>query len=457
MTSCPSPENLERLLAEALPADLVAAVNSHLRDCTRCQTLLDDLSDSARLKGWSVYAHAPAPLVDEGLAWQRLLRKLETDQENCGESTTLGGDSSLPVLGPAAEAGDLGTLGAYRVQAKLGHGGMGIVFRGYDPALERTVALKVLRPDRADPKARQRLVREAQLAASFRHDNVVHVYAVVDPPDGLPYLVMEYLSGPSLARSLHTDDRLDPWVAAAIMAQVADGLEALHRAGLIHRDVKPGNIILDPATGRAKLTDFGLARRGTLAGSLTQEGILAGTPAYMSPEQARGDESLDARSDLYSLGATLYECLTGEAVFRGTPLMILQQVLHDGPRPPRRLNEAIPRDLETVCLKALAKEPGRRYATARAFAQDLRCVLRGEPIEARQAGALERLCLWGRRKPVVAGLLAALLLTLGAGIGGVISQWRRAEAEFHRAQSELVQAQAERARRRGIRPGARRH
>ncbi len=153
----------------------------------------------------------------------------------------------------------------------------------------------------------------------------------------------------------------------------------------MHRDIKPDNIMIDPATGRAKLMDFGLARDEASDESLTREDVLAGTPTHMSPEQARG-LPLDGRSDVYSLGVTLYECLTGEVPFRGTPHMVLQQVCDDEPRPPRRLNDRIPRNLETVCLKAMAKEPSRRYATARDLADDLRRWLNGEPIRARPPG-----------------------------------------------------------------------
>jgi serine/threonine-protein kinase len=183
---------------------------------------------------------------------------------------------------------------------------------------------------------------------------------------------MEYLAGPTLAHRIAAGPSLGPREAAEVVAHVADGLAAAHRAGLIHRDVKPGDIMLDTATGRAKLLDFGLARIAERPAGISQEGLLAGTPVYMSPEQAQGQARLDGRTDVYSLGMTLYEALTGEVPFRGKPHLVLQQVLAEEPRPPRRLNDAVPRDLETVCLKAIAKEPARRYQTAEDMAADLR-------------------------------------------------------------------------------------
>ncbi len=201
-------------------------------------------------------------------------------------------------------------------------------------------------------------------------------------------------------------------LAADLIAQVADGLAAAHAVGLIHRDIKPDNIMIDPATSRAKLMDFGLARDETSGENLTRDDIIAGTPTHMSPEQARGTEPLDGRSDIYSLGVTLYEALTGEVPFHGTPQMVLQQVCDDEPRPPRRLNDQIHRDLETICLKAMAKEPARRYATALDLADDLRRWQKGEPIRARPLGPIGRLGRWCRRNTRVAALIASVFSLL---------------------------------------------
>src|SRR5262249_28415849 len=200
--------------------------------------------------------------------------------------------------------------------------------------------------------------------------------------------------------------RLDAREAARICLQAAKGLAAAHGAGLVHRDIKPGNIILESATARAKIMDFGLVRIATLPGGTTQEGTIPGTPEYMSPEQVREPERIDARTDVYSLGVTLYEALTGEVPFRGVPQMVLRQIVDDEPRLPRRLNDQIPRDLETICLQCLQKERGKRYRHAEALAEDLRRFLAGEPIQARPVRAWERAGKWARRRPAVAALLA---------------------------------------------------
>jgi tetratricopeptide (TPR) repeat protein/tRNA A-37 threonylcarbamoyl transferase component Bud32 len=450
MNVCPSSESLENFLAGGLAEAAADSIRAHLHDCARCQTLLDQLSDDPELRQWLSRAHALGSESDEGPALRKALDDLHhTPTESVAEDTLpVAPGSPLCFLEPPIQEGDLGMLGPYRVQAELGRGGMGIVFRAYHDALRRTVALKLLRPELADTRARARLVREAQITAQFQHDHVVTIHAVVDPPNALPYLVMEYLAGPTISALIRAQQRLESRQAVALAVQVADGLAAAHEAGLVHRDIKPSNIMLDPTTGRAKIMDFGLARIVAQPSTLTREGALAGTPAYMSPEQVREPAAADLRTDVYSLGVVLYEALTGEVPFRGTPHLVLQQVLHDDPRPLRQLNDRIPRDLETICLKAMAKEPQRRYQTACALAEDLRRWQRGEPIQARPASALERCWRWCRRSPRVAGLTVALVIVLAGGFAGVVWQWQRAERNFREKlqQQQLAEQSAQQAR-----------
>ena len=240
-------------------------------------------------------------------------------------------------------------------------------------------------------------------------------------PNGLPFIVMEYIPGPSVAELLRERTGLEPRrQAAELAAQAALGLAAAHQAGLIHRDIKPANILFDPATRRARIVDFGLAHVAGVPGSIA-EGTLVGTPSYMSPEQARGAGGVDVRTDQYSLGASLYEMLSGEPPFRGTPAMVMRQVLEEEPRPPRQLSEAIPRDLETICLKTLAKDPKHRYPSAAELAKDLQHWLRGEPIIApdragRPAAAMGSPESPGCRRLTATSFLLLATLAVGASV-----------------------------------------
>jgi hypothetical protein len=300
--------------------------------------------------------------------------------------------------GPPTARGPLGQLGPYHVMGRLGQGGMGVVYKAYDERFDRAVAIKFLRPGLTDSEC-GRFEREARAAGAVKHDHVVVVHdvgAVLDRD--LRYIVMEYVEGETAADRLRRARVLPPREAAELVRQAAAGLAAAHARGLVHRDVKPSNILLERGTGRAKITDFGLARSPEAGDErLTLSGAVLGTPPYMSPEQVRRPTSADARSDVYGLGAVLYELLTGEPPFRGTAYAVLQQVLHVEPRAPRQLDGRIPRDLETICVKALAKEPARRYPSAAEMAEDLGRWLDGQPIRARPLGLAARAWRWGRR------------------------------------------------------------
>jgi serine/threonine-protein kinase len=433
---------LEQFLADTLPEPFASAAAEHVRSCARCQVRLDQLADRGDLRQWLSSEHPWTPGPSSEPALGRALDELHAALQHQDVTNASGKawDSRVSFLAPPQQDGDLGMLGPYRIQEEVGRGGMGIVFRAFDTRLERVVAVKALRPEMANKIARARFLREARAAAGIRHDHVVSVHVVESPAQGPPYIVMEYLAGPTLAELIRSKQHLEPREAAAIIGQVAEGLAAAHAAGLIHRDVKPSNILLDPATERAKITDFGLVRQEAGPSSITRDGTIAGTPAYMSPEQVNGLEALDARTDVYSLGVTLYEALTGVVPFRGTFQMLLRQVIEDEPMRPRKLNEAIPRDLETICLKAMAKEPARRYRTAQEFGDDLGRWQRGEPIRARPAGPAERIWRWSRRNRLVASLTAALVLVFLAGFASVTWQWRRAEANYQDAEANFYQA-----------------
>jgi eukaryotic-like serine/threonine-protein kinase len=441
MNDCIPFETLERLHRGELPPQEAAVIGAHLRACAHCRSVLDRETEHTALR-----RRLEAGLRTEGLSLDdpvlgRLVDDLLATPPD-GEKTTwhMASDRMSETSEPPGTSGDLGCLGPYRLLEELGRGGMGIVYRAFDEALRRMVAIKVLRPDQAEDVDRHRLVREAQLASSLQNDHVVMIHAVVDPPDGLPYLVMELVSGPTLGQKIAADSGLAPREVATWVSQVADALHCAHTAGLIHRDVKPGNILIDERTSRAKITDFGLARAQSGQSRVTREGFIAGTPTYMSPEQARGDSVLDPRSDVFSLGSTLYEALTGVTSYQGAPHLVLRQVIEEDPRPLRQLNDQIPCDLETICLKAMNREPGRRYQSADELAEDLRRWLRGEPIHARPTGSLERTWRWCWRNRRVAGLAASLIIVFVAGFLGVFWQWRRAEANAIRAEGQAFRA-----------------
>jgi tetratricopeptide (TPR) repeat protein/tRNA A-37 threonylcarbamoyl transferase component Bud32 len=363
----------------------------------------------------------------------------------CGSSFRIERDSTVDW----ASSHGPRTLGKFELIEAIGSGAFGTVYKARDLRLDRTVAIKVPRSgnlaDRADL---DRFLREARSVARLRHPSIVPVHDVGEH-EGVPYLVSDFVQGLTLT-DLLSARRLTSREAAELVAAVAGALQYAHEQGVVHRDVKPSNILLDDV-GRPHLMDFGLARRDAGDVTMTIDGQVLGTPAYMSPEQARGEgHRVDGRGDVYSLGVVLYQMLTGELPFRGTPRMLLHRVLHDEPRRPRSLNDRIPRDLETICLKAMAKEPGRRYTSAAELGADLRRFLAGEPIRARRVGAVEHAWRWCRRNPAVAGLGAAAFLAMALGTAVSTAQAIRARRAVAAEKAATAAAQAREAEMRAV-------
>src|SRR5436190_8777166 len=337
LSTC-DPRGIEQCLADALTDAERAAFEAHLESCSDCRSALEST------------AAAPGE-------WQSARTFLSSDAEDVSSADTSeieSVDGVLNALAPTDDPRMLGRLGGYEIAGVVGRGGMGVVLKALDPALNRFVAIKVLAPQLATSgAARQRFAREARAAASVVHENVVAIHAVADG-GALPYFVMPYLRGASLQKRLDSDGPLGVAEILRVSIQIAAGLSAAHAQGLVHRDIKPANILLEDGVERLKITDFGLARAADDA-SLTRTGVIAGTPQFMSPEQARG-ELVDARSDLFSLGSVMYAMCTGRPPFRAeTSYGILRRICDDAPRPIRETAGGIPEWLEAFVARLHAK------------------------------------------------------------------------------------------------------
>jgi len=328
--------------------------------------------------------------------------------------------------------------------AKIGQGGMGAVYKARDLKLGRLVAIKTILGGRyVKALERDRFQDEAQAIARLRHPHIIAIHSTGEH-EGRPYFSMEYAEGGSLAGRL----ALGPMTAidaAGILEKLALAVNAAHEAGIVHRDLKPSNVLLIHDSG-PKVGDFGLAKLVDADSARTLSGQVLGTPSYMAPEQAEGrSRQVGPAADIYALGAVLYHVLTGRPPFLGeTQIETLKLVVSTEPVPPRRQRPGVPRDLETICLKCLEKEPGRRYQSAAALAADLRRFVEGRPIAARPVSAIGRLWRWGRRNPVLAGTSAALLLTFVLGTPTLFGLWLSARADRSLAKTESRHAQAER-------------
>ncbi len=383
---------------------------------SRIHQLLEDLMESGRTPEEVCRAH-PELLLEVQERWRRvrlLMEEIETVFPAAGSEQ----GRNLADLTPPHRWGESPAVPGYDVLEVLGRGGMGVVYKARHQRLNRVVAIKMLvSGEYASTREVQRLLLESEVLASLRHPNIVQVFDVGDL-EGCPYFTMEFMEGGTLAQLLAGSPRPSR-EAASLLATLARAVQAVHDAGIVHRDLKPSNVLL-AADGTPKVADCGVARRLASSAGITISGVRVGTPSYMAPEQAVGGAGAAAPAvDVYSLGAILYEVLTGRPPFRSeTPEETARQLLVEEPVPPFRLNPTVPRDLNTICLKCLSKDPQRRYVTASALAGDLRRFLNHEPIHARRIGQTARVLRWVRRKPTAAALVATALAMIGLALGG---------------------------------------
>jgi WD40 repeat protein/tRNA A-37 threonylcarbamoyl transferase component Bud32 len=357
-----------------------------------------------------------------------------------------------PDLGgqtPAAAGPPQGvTFPGFEILGLIGSGGMGVVYRAWQAALHRVVALKMLKAEYRDsPERLARFRVEAEAMARLQHPNIVTVYEVGGDA-AVPFLVMEYVEGSSLAARLAATP-LPPREAAGLIETLACAVEVAHSRQVLHRDLTPANVLFG-ADEMPKISDFGLAKLLTGGQQLTQTEAIMGTPSYMAPEQARGEsKGLTPACDVYALGAILYDCLTGRPPFKAaTPLETMLHVISDEPVPPRHLLPALPRDLDTICLKCLQKEPHRRYQSAGALADDLRRFLDGQPIAARPLSLPGRAWRWAKRNPGLAGTLGAvaallLVLAMGSAVAALVFREERNRAVNAEGAARDAEEQAE--------------
>ncbi len=324
----------------------------------------------------------------------------------------------------------IGRFGDYEVYEEIGRGGMAVVYRARQAKADRIVALKVIQgdqlsilPEEMKVEMADRFRHEAQAEARLEHEHIVSVYDVGEV-DGRPFFTMQYVEGSSVAELLH-EGPMDGCRAAAYLEPIARAVHAAHQVGILHRDLKPHNILVDRHTDRVLVADFGLAKVAWTGHEMTQAGQVLGTPSYMSPEQAEDSAHVTEATDVYSLGATLYHMLTARPPFQAPSLAgTLKHVIEEEPVAPRELNPSIDRDLEVICLKCLDKQPSRRYPNAELLAADLRRYLNNEPIQARPIRRWERIWRWSQRNPMTAGAitsaLAFLLIALAAATIGYV-------------------------------------
>ena len=401
---CPGSAELAAFADGGLEEAELERIGEHVANCAACEAALAEHEPSELALALQTLGLHESRTNGSGLEVDEKLREAAVRSFSDGELVVDVGRR----LARALESGPQ-RIGRFELLSQLGVGSFGHVFKARDSELDREVALKVQRSGQLGSAAEDaRFLREARSAAQLDHPQIVRLYDSGQTEDGVCYLVTELVEGTTLAETIARRE-LDHESAARLIAEIAMALQYAHAHGIVHRDIKPSNILID-AAGRPHIADFGLAKRDVGDATMTPDGEVLGTPAYMSPELARGDaNAVDARCDVYSLGVVLYELLSGERPFAGNRRMLMTQVLEEEPRPPRVLDDRIPRDLETVCLRAMAKSPARRYASAQDFADDLLRFARGEAIHARPIGVRERAWRWCKRNPVAIAIFAAVV------------------------------------------------
>ena len=454
----PTAEELLALSLGQLTAGELARVSAHLGDCPACCRMIDQIAaEDPFLARLQQNASRGREILVTPAQRRSAVRALRKTQEARIAAQTQDPEAML-VIRPTP-----GKVGDYDILAEVGRGGMGVVYKARHRSLHRLVALKmVLAGEFASSTQELRFRLEAELAARVQHPNIVQVYEI-GSYDGRPFLALEWVEGGSLA------DRLDgkPWPAgeaAPLIETLAHAIHAAHSEGVIHRDLKPANILLQEhevgtmkAEGQSsrpefilhrssfvlpKITDFGLAQPTEGATTLTRSGFLVGTPGYMAPEQAAGKRAdIGPATDIYALGVVLYELITGRVPFQGDSTMeVLRAVTSDEPVRPRRLQPRLPRDLEAITLHCLEKEPGRRYSSALALAEDLHRFQEGKHVVARPVGAAARLARACRRRPLITLLVTLLAASLLGGLAAVTWKWLEANAHARHALFQAYRA-----------------
>jgi serine/threonine protein kinase len=458
--ACPKPEELLAFSVGQLAESTSEPIARHIEACPDCLAILATLQGLHDKKD-PLLADLRQPLPGELFVPRVGARRpgaTAADEVPPTCSPEPGGEGDRPT----PDEGVLRTIPGYEILRELGRGGMGVVYWAWQSSLHRPVAVKMLLAgDYASPQELARFQVEAEAVARLQHPHIVQVHEV-GWAAGRPFLALEYVDGASLAQHL-TGTPLPARDAARLVELLAWAVHYAHQRGVLHRDLTPANVLLQARSAESgvrseepalrtpgsalpvpKITDFGLAKLLVGGGpTLTQSGAVLGTPSYMAPEQALGKpQQVGRATDVYSLGAILYELLTGRPPFKAeTPLETLQQVASEEPVSPSRLQPKVPRDLATICLKCLQKEPRKRYESAEALAEDLRRFQAGEPIRARPVGSTERLWRWCRRNPVAAALVVVgcmllAVLTVGLPLGLLVRAERNdALANLKRAES----------------------